>query len=101
MEIELRPHVSPEKTHWGTVSKSLNQDIVLIQNIDNGEFVQCGYVGDTHFLPLAGFPQELCDAVAAKCSEKLGKPVTAGVAPPSLEELTEFLNSKADEDGDE
>jgi hypothetical protein len=101
MQIQLRPHVSPEKTPWGTVGKSLNQDIVLIQNQDTGEFVQCGYVGDTHFLPLAGFPQELCDSVAAECSKKLGKPVSAGMAPPSLEELTEFLNSKADEGEDE
>jgi len=96
MKIELRPHVATTKTAWGTVEKSLNQHIVLLENSDTGQMVQCGYVGDTAFLPLSGFPQEACEAVAAECSKQLGKPVAAGIAPPGLEELVELLNSKVE-----
>jgi len=91
MKIELREHTVPKKTHWGTVEKSLNQHIVLIENDATKQMVQCGYVGETAFLPLSGFPQELCEAVAAECSKQLGKPVAAGVAPPSLTKLAEMI----------
>ena len=91
MKIELREHTVPKKTHWGTVEKSLNQHIVLIENDATKQMVQCGYVGETAFLPLSGFPQELCEAVANECSKQLGKPVAAGVAPPSLARLAEMI----------
>ena len=96
MKIKLQPHVALTKTPWGIVEKSLNQDIVLMENSETGKMVQCGYVGDTHFLPLSGFPQELCDAVAAECSKQLGKPVAAGMAPPGLEELVAIINANAE-----
>jgi hypothetical protein len=102
VEVQLRPHTVPKKTPWGVVEKSLNQHIVLLKNQEIGEFVQCGYVGDTTFLPLAGFPQELCEPVAAACSKHLGKPVAAGIAPPGLSELVEIVNAAAGaEDDDE
>jgi hypothetical protein len=103
MKIELREHTVPKKTHWGTVEKSLNQHIVLIENDATKQMVQCGYVGETAFLPLAGFPQELCEKVAAECSKQLGKPVSAGEAPPSLTKLAEMIASqtKSDEADDE
>ena len=96
VKIELRPHTVPKKTPWGTIDKSLNQHIVLLKNQDSGQFVQCGYVGDTAFLPLSGFPQELCDEVAAECAKQLGKEVAAGIAPPGLNELVELVNSQVD-----
>lgn len=98
MELQLRPHISAEKTPWGMISRPLNQHIVLLKNEHNGEFVQCGYVGDAAFLPLCGFPQELCEAVAAECSKQLQKPVSAGMAPPSLAEVVSFLNSGSEDD---
>jgi hypothetical protein len=103
MEVKLVPHVSVEKTPYGTVSRSQNQEIVLLKNEDTDAFVQCGYVGDTHFLPLSGFPQELCGAVAEECSKQLGRPVAAGVAPPGLSELVAIVNANAgvSEDDDE
>ena len=91
MKIELKEHTVPKKTQWGTVEKSLNQHIVLIENDETKEMVQCGYVGTTAFLPLAGFPQELCAEVAAECAKHLGKPVLAGEAPPSLTKLAEMI----------
>lgn len=91
MKIELIEHKVPKKTNFGTVQKSLNQHIVLIENNDTGKMVQCGYVGDTHFLPLSGFPQELCEEVAAECSKQLVKPVAAGEAPPSLEKIAQMI----------
>ena len=94
MKIEVREHTVPKKTLWGTVEKSLNQHIVLIENSDTGEMVQCGYVGDTAFLPLSGFPQELCQDVADECTKLLGKPVAAGTAPPSLKQIAEMIQSK-------
>jgi len=102
MKIQLVPHVALTKTPWGTVEKSLNQHIVLLENSETKKMVQCGYVGDTAFLPLSGFPQELCEAVAAECSKQLGKPVAAGIAPPGLEELVALVNANVDsEDEDE
>ncbi len=101
MRIELREHVAPTQTPWGVVDKSLNQQIVLLENSDTGQFVQCGYVGDTHFLPLSGFPQELCDGIAAECAKLLGKPVVAGIAPPSLEELAVILSNGKDAEAGE
>ncbi len=106
MKIELKEHKVPKKTAWGTVEKSLNQHIVLIENDETKQMIQCGYVGATHFLPLSGFPQELCEAVAAECEKQLGKPVAAGIAPPSLEQIAEMISSgkiEADdsEDSDE
>lgn len=95
MQIKLEPHVSREKTPWGTIEKSLNQHIVSVLNEDTNQFVQCGYVGDTHFLPLAGFPQEACSVVAALCSEQLQKPVEAGMAPPGLDQLVQIVNGMA------
>jgi len=101
MKIKLQPHVALTKTPWGIVEKSLNQDIVLMENSETGKMVQCGYVGDTHFLPLSGFPQELCDAVATECAKQLGKPVSAGLAPPGLEELVAIVNANAGYSEDE
>lgn len=98
MKIELREHTVPKKTHWGTVQKSLNQHIVLIENDETKTMVQCGYVGATAFLPLAGFPQELCAEVAAECSKQLGKPVSAGEAPPSLTKLAEMIAEQTNGD---
>ena len=101
MKIELKEHTVPKKTAWGTVQKSLNQHIVLIENDETKQMVQCGYVGATHFLPLSGFPQELCDLVAAECTKILGKPVAAGIAPPSLDEIAEMIAAgKSPDDGD-
>lgn len=91
MKIELIEHKVPKKTMFGTIQKSLNQHIVLIENSDTNKMVQCGYVGATHFLPLSGFPQELCEEVAAECSKQLGKPVAAGEAPPSLDKIAEMI----------
>jgi hypothetical protein len=98
MEIKLIEHKIKETTPWGVVEKSLNQQIVLLKNEDTGKFVQCGYVGDTAFLPLSGFPQEACDAVAKLCTEQLGKPVAAGLAPPGLDELAALLNKESDDE---
>lgn len=101
MKIELKEHTVPKKTAWGTVQKSLNQHIVLIENDETKQMVQCGYVGATHFLPLSGFPQELCDLVASECTKILGKPVAAGIAPPSLDEIAEMIAAgKSPDDGD-
>jgi hypothetical protein len=97
MEIKLVEHKIKETTPWGVVEKSLNQHIVLLKNEDSGQFVQCGYVGDTAFLPLSGFPQEACEQVAKLCEDQLGKPVSAGFAPPGIEELAAYL-SKEDDD---
>jgi hypothetical protein len=91
MKIEVREHKVPKKTLWGTVEKSLNQYVVLIENEETKQFVQCGYVGETTFLPLSGFPQELCEEVASECSKLIGKHVAAGTAPPSLAELAKML----------
>ena len=91
MKIELIEHKVPKKTNFGTVHKSLNQHIVLIENLDTEKMVQCGYVGATHFLPLSGFPEELCEEVAAECAKQLGKPVAAGEAPPSLDKIAEMI----------
>lgn len=103
MKIKLEPHVSREKTPWGVVEKSLNQHIVSVLNEDTNQFVQCGYVGDTHFLPLAGFPQEACSVVASLCGEQLGRTVETGTAPPGLDELVQIVNGMAggDDEGDD
>lgn len=95
VEIKLQPHICKQKTQWGAVEKPLNQHIVSMKNAETGQFVQCGYVGDTAFLPLSGFPQELCEPVAAECAKQLGKPVAAGVAPPGLEELVAIVSQGA------
>lgn len=101
MEIQLKPHVCKESTSWGVVEKPLNQHIVFMKNEDSGQFVQCGYVGVKAFLPLAGFPQELCAGVAAECSKVLKRPVDAGIAPPGLGQIVDMINSQVDEDEDE
>lgn len=95
MKIELIEQNVPKKTVWGTVEKSLNQHIVLIEN-DEKKMVQCGYVGVNSFLPLSGFPQELCEEVAVECSKQLDRKVAAGIAPPSLTQLAMMIaESKA------
>jgi hypothetical protein len=103
MKLLIKEHTVPKKTQWGTVEKSLNQHIVFIENDETKQMMQCGYVGATAFLPLAGFPQELCEEVAAECSKQLGKPVSAGQAPPSLNKLAEMIaeQNKSNEPDDE
>jgi hypothetical protein len=98
MELKLIEHVVPEATAWGVINKSLNQHIVMLKNEDTGEFVQCGYVGKTSFLPLSGFPQSACEQVASECSKILNRKVLAGNAPPGLEELAAMTNREQDED---
>jgi hypothetical protein len=96
MKIELREHKVPKRTHWGTFEKSLGQYYAYIENSENGLMTQCGHVapviGPTaKFLPLAGFPQELCKEYATECSKLLDKPVAAGEAPPSLDKIAEII----------
>jgi hypothetical protein len=101
MQIKVEPHIAKEKTQWGTVDTFMNQHLVFVLNEDTNQFVQCGFVGDTHFLPLSGFPQSACEQVAKLCEEQLGKPVAAGIAPPGLDELVAIVNGMADEEDDE
>ena len=101
MKIELKEHTVPKKTAWGTIQKSLNQQIVLIENEETKQMVQCGYVGTTHFLPLSGFPPELSVPGAAECAKILGRPVDAGIAPPSLDKIAEMIAAgKTPDDAD-
>lgn len=97
VEIQLEEHTVPKKTAWGTVQKSLNQHIVRIKN-DDGKFVQCGYVGVKDFLPLSGFPQELCKAVAQECSKQLNREVGFQNPPPSIAEIEAMANQEANDE---
>lgn len=103
MEIRLVEQTADKTTSWGVIQKSLKQHVVMLLNEDNGKFTQCGYVGTTHFLPLAGFPQELVDDVAALCSQQLNRDVQSGRAPLSYSQLAEKLeqhNAPDEEDED-
>ena len=103
MKIELTEHKVPKKSKWGTVDRSLKQHIVHVLNDDTGKMVQAGYIGDTHFLPLPGFPAEYVDEVAAYATEQLGRPIAGTQPPPTLDEVARMIaeTKAADEDDDE
>lgn len=103
MKIKVTEHKVPKRTRWGTVEKSLNQHYVHMQNPDSGEWIHCGYVGQTAFLPLAGFPVELVEGVQAKCSELLDRKLTSAAPPPTMAQVQAALDSAspASDDDDE
>lgn len=94
MKIELKEHTVPKKTLWGTVQRSLNQHIVLIdveQPDGTSKMVQCGYVGATAFLPLCGFPVELVEPVTRECEKQLGRKLDSAAPPPSLRQIQQMV----------
>lgn len=93
MQVKVAEHTVPKVTRWGTVNRSLNQHLVWIKNDDSDQWIHCGYVGTTAFLPLSGFPQELVPDVAAKCGELLGRDVSFVNAPPTMAEIQTALDS--------
>lgn len=95
MNVRVEEHTIPKVTDWGVVQKSLNQHRVFLND------KLCGYVGVTHFLPLAGFPQELVAGVAAECSKLLNKNVQCGDAPPSINELVSMMEAAGVADGED
>lgn len=107
MRITIKEHTIPEQTHWGTVNKSLNQHIVSME-VDGIE-KQCGYVSSTNvFMPLCGFPAELVDIVATKCTEALGVTVTSTPPPPSIAQVQAIIDAHksssatdSDDEGDD
>lgn len=105
MQVELREHTVPKQTQWGTVQRSLNQHIVMIRNAETDKWMQCGYVGTTAFLPLAGFPNELVPDVARLCGEHLGRDVGYASAPPTMAEAQRMVDAAQgntqDDEGDE
>lgn len=103
IKVEVREHTYPKRTPWGVVQKSLGQHIVLVENSETGQMIQAGYVGDTAFLPLAGFPKELVSEVTAECSKQLGKPLYGVEPPPTVDQVAEMLaaSNKTTSDDDE
>lgn len=97
VELQVVEHTVPKTTRWGTVQKSLNQHIVRIKN-DEGLFVHCGYVGVSDFLPLSGFPRELCEEVAAVCSKELNRKVGFQNPPPSITEINAMAAAQESSD---
>ena len=100
MKIELKEHTVEKKTHWGTVTKSLNQHVVMIEN-DNGEMRQCGYVGTSAFLPLTGFPAELVGPVADECEKQLGRKLDRVDPPPSFRQMAEMIAAQRESEQQE
>lgn len=86
MKIELEEHKVPKQTRFATVMRSLNQHKVFIEN-EAKEMIHCGYIGVTHFLPLAGFPNELCAEVAELAGKKLNRTIGTIDAPPSIAQV--------------
>ena len=61
--------------------------------------VHCGYIGDTAFLPLSGFPNELSQEVAVKATAELGRPIGTVEAPLSISQINALAAKQAsDED---
>ena len=100
MKIELKEHTVEKKTHWTTFQKSLNQHKVFIEN-DDGNMMQCGYVGVHAFLPLSGFPAELVDAVADECERQLNRKLERVSPPPSWAQMQAMIAKQNAEPEDE
>jgi len=100
MKIELIEHKLEKKTHFGTIMKSLNQHIVLIEN-DEGKMAHCGYVGVNAFLPLCGFPVELVEEVANECERQLGRKLDRVAPPPSLKQIAMLIAEQRADDAEE
>jgi hypothetical protein len=97
LKIEFKEHTVAKSTRFGTVQRSLNQHLVYIEN-DAKEMVHCGYIGDTAFLPLSGFPNELSKEVADAATAKFGRPIGTVEAPLSIAQINALAANQANEE---
>lgn len=97
MNIKLEEHKVPKQTRFATVMRSLNQHKVFIEN-EAKEMVHCGYIGVTHFLPLSGFPSELCAEVAEQAGKILNRTIGTVEPPPSITKINELAEQQEESD---
>lgn len=97
MNIKLTEHVVEKKTAFGPVRRALNQHMVHVMNT-NGVYQHVGYVGTEAFLPLAGFPVELCGQVTAECEKQLRRTLQCVDPPPTMQKLAEQMEKDSEDE---
>lgn len=97
MKVKLTKHTVEKKTDFGPITKSLNQHLVHVENV-NGVFQHVGYVGVNAFLPLAGFPKELCGEVTSECERQLGRKLQSVAPPPSMAQLAQQMQKDTEDE---
>lgn len=106
--VILKPHVIEQRQGNLTVTKSLNQDLVIIEQ--NGKRQHWGYVPSVeghhgYFMPLSGFPKEHVAEVQRQINKLRGfaegegppAPIVVDPGPTAAEQMSEEQSEDEDE----